>query len=107
MDADLVGGMALVAQAAVLLPGGGQAAQLAVLVHWVHYPVDAGVLHNIPAPFSPVLLLMPPCRPRSSAQRWYKPPMAKFQERKDPFSASVCMAYVHCSTEVRYQEGML
>jgi hypothetical protein len=45
-DADLVGGMALVAQAAVLLPGGGQAAQLAVLVHRVHDPVNAGVLHS-------------------------------------------------------------
>lgn len=73
MDADLVGGMALVAQAAVLLPGGGQAAQLAVLVHWVHNPVNAGVLHNIPAPFSPVPMRMPPCRPHSSAQRCHNP----------------------------------
>ena len=44
--AHLVGGVALVAQAAVLLSGGGQAAQLAVLVHRVHDPVDARVLHN-------------------------------------------------------------
>ena len=42
----LVGCMALVAQATVLLSSGGQAAQLAVLVHWVHDPVDAGVLQT-------------------------------------------------------------
>ena len=42
--ADLVGGVALVTEAAELLAGAGQAAQLAVLVHWVHDPVDPRVL---------------------------------------------------------------
>lgn len=46
-EVHLVGGMALVAQAAVLLSGAGKAAQLTVLVHWVHNPVDPRVLQRL------------------------------------------------------------
>lgn len=46
MGTDLVGGVSLVAQAAVLLTRGGQAAQLAVLVNGVHNPVDARILQQ-------------------------------------------------------------
>ena len=44
--ADLVGPVALHAQAAVVLASAGEAAQLSVLVHWVHDPVEPGVLHQ-------------------------------------------------------------
>ena len=46
---DLVRPVSLHAQAAVILAGAGQAAQLSVLVHGVHDPVESGVLWiNIP-----------------------------------------------------------
>lgn len=44
--ADLVGPVALDAQATVVLARAGQPAQLPVLVHWVHDPVEPGVLHH-------------------------------------------------------------
>jgi hypothetical protein len=51
---DLVGGVALVAKAAILLAGAGQAAQLAVLVHRLHNPVNPGVLHTDAPPLTHV-----------------------------------------------------
>ena len=38
--------MTLVSQTPVLLACAGQATQLTVLVHWVHDPVDACILHG-------------------------------------------------------------
>lgn len=85
----LVGCMALVAQATVLLSSGGQATQLAVLVHWVHDPVDAGVLQTDNTVICALLRVHTNGTPAASGLWEYTTPICSRTPQPDAWAAAL------------------